>query len=568
MINDISQVSPTLRTDASGWSTSLGSLCKSAGQDARKRKPLRQFKVGKDLGRVVLSLIDEELRPAVREPMELVVENEFHQQASAPGSTRHDDLVHSEVCQSAFTIRCGINAARTALTAYSARGQLASWRMALPFLPSSYQDAAAYLDVFSDKLADSLRAEVAAVAPVIAHLNSEQPSAKCWSRPVGLDKDGKPKKRGCWTGRSPWFTHADEELAKQLCGPGRSTSPRNRQAILWSILAFVDQNGRNLTASHQTIAKLAIAEYGCTLSEETAKQRVRTIRRILNDAGFIIVLEEGGHMTSIERLAAEVHHGGQQTRCGNTCDLNLPRHLRPATPPAPEGPAYAEGLDERLAERDRQYCQKSPYAGGSGFQSLIGNTGVSLTRACAREQPAKSTLTPPNTPPSLRDWRIAEDLTRRGTRTAAENGPYAHLIGPAPSQMALAQLARVVAALVPEDVDTKLLLRGLAHAATSPTTGFIALGLRTKPRNAYAWITTVLRSIDWAQRENFPSWSITARAFGVHWCGDRHKWRIGAVPEASQPKPASTSVREKALAKIRKVLAKSFDQPTSARGQH
>lgn len=263
-------------------------------------------------------------------------------------------------------------------------------------------------------------------------------------------------------------------------------------------------------------------------------------------------------MTSVERLAAEVHHGGRQSRCGNTCDLNLPKHLRPTPPPAPEAPSYAKGLGKRLNERDCQIHRKSTYTVGSGFQSLSGTTWVAPARASAREHPENSQLKLQDATPSLRDWHIADDLTRRGAHSAAENGPYAHLVGPESSQMSLAQLAVVIATFIPADVDTKLLLRGLAHAATSHSTGFIALGLRTRPNNSRAWITTVLRRIDWNQSDSFPSWSTAAQAFGIHWCGDRHQWRPTSLQPIARAAPAglpaSAPQRALHLAQIRRVL--------------
>lgn len=560
MHNDSSQVSPTLRTCASGQGPSLGFSRKHAGNGTGRRKPLRQFKVGKSLGPVVLSLIATELRPAVQTLLASMIQDQCDQQDATTVFNEDDILSSEEACTTAFTIRYGINAARAALSAYSARGQLASWRKALPFLPDSYVDAVDYLDVYAESLANGLRTEITAIAPTIAHLNADQPSPMCWARPVQLDANGKRKKRGCWTSRQSWFSYADAEVANQTCGPGRSISEHNRHALLHALMAYVDQNGRNLTASHRTIAKLARAEYGCTLSEATAEQRVRTIQRILKRAGFLIVLEQGGHLTSTERLAAEVHHGGRQTRCGNTCDLNLPEHLRPIPPPAPNGPAHMENLGSRLQDRDRKSTKKSTYTVGSGFQYSTGTTWVAHPRAYAREHPENSSSTTKTITPSLRDWRIADALTRRGTYSAAENGPYAHLIGSSPSQMALNQLAVLIAVLVPPDVDIKLLLRGLAHAATARSTGFIALGLGTKPRNARAWMTTVLRSIDWNQRESFPSWSATTQAFGIYWYGDRHQWQLCAAHSnptrtAEEQLPASEKTRESALAHIRETLA-------------
>ncbi|MFZ2272134.1 hypothetical protein, partial [Corynebacterium variabile] len=68
-------------------------------------------------------------------------------------------------------------------------------------------------------------------------------------------------------------------------------------------------------------------------------------------------------------------------------------------------------------------------------------------------------------------------------------------------------------------------LRGLVAAATSPTTGYVALGLSTRPRNAAAWWRTTLTRIDWTHRESFPAWSRAAEAYGFQNLGGmRRAW--------------------------------------------
>lgn len=303
---------------------------------------------------------------------------------------------------------------------------------------------------------------------------------------------------------------------------------------------------------------LAHHDHRAALHANTSFIRESRLRSLLLNGKFLIRHEKGGWLKNFEWIAAEVHHGRNQAKCASTCDLNLPDHLRPAPPKAPNGPAHLHNLDSRLAERDRKNAEKSPYIVGSGLPSLTGNTWVSLPRACAREHPINSALKSQQTKPSLRDWRIADDLTRRGTRSAVESGPYAHLIGSTCSQMPVVQFAALISVLVPADVDTKLLLRGLAHAATSQSTGFIALGLSTRPGNARAWLATVLHSINWDQRESFPPWSTTAQVFGFHWCGDRHKWcqtssqTVGN--EVSVDPPVNEEQRAVHLDRIRRAL--------------
>lgn len=508
MLTDVSQVSRALDTSASGHDANLGFSRKNTGHNTKNRTPLRRFKVGAQLGPAVLSLVATQLRPAVRAILE------------STGTVNGSKILDSEkATQSAVAIRCGINAARTAFHAYCARGQLAAWRTALRDLPTGYTDAVDYLEVFAARITDSLRADVDVIGPTIASLNAHQPSPTKWARPVSTDVQ-----RGRWTGRAPWIAHADDYTAPLTSGPGKAISDHNRMALLEAIASFVDQNGHNLTASHQTIAQVAIDRYGCTLARSTATQRLKTLRRLLKRGGFVILHENGGWLKSYERLAAEVHHGGNQAKCAATCDLNLPEHLRPTPPPKPTRPNYAQQLTTRLVSRDRRTIRKSPYTVGCGLHSSLGDTWVAHPRVHAREHTTHSPLRREAPTPSLRDWRIADDLTRHGAHSAAENGPYAHLVGSAPSQVSRKQLATLIATLTPQHIDTTLLLRGLAHAATSRSTGYIALGLSKQPRNALAWMTTILRNIDWTQTETFPSWSTTAQAFGIDWRGHHHAW--------------------------------------------
>ncbi|MGP6175506.1 hypothetical protein ACTU46_15365, partial [Corynebacterium sp. A21] len=196
----------------------------------------------------------------------------------------------SEANQIAYSLLAARNAARTALSAYSARGQLAAWRSAIPELPTDYVAAVDELALFTPQLIDELREGLASTLPHISRLNRAQPSKTAWSRPVDPEAQ-----RGIWSGKRPWLKHAHDYLNQELSGPGHAISDSNLHALLETMLTLVNAFGHNLTASHETIAQLAIAEHGCTLAPTTAKQRVRTIRRLLEEGGLLITHRVGGH---------------------------------------------------------------------------------------------------------------------------------------------------------------------------------------------------------------------------------------------------------------------------------
>lgn len=284
----------------------------------------------------------------------------------------------------AFGLRTMHNAARAASRVSTARGELTCWRRAIPALPEDYLEGVDTLEMFQDRLIAELHADQQAIAPHIAELTQAQPSQKCWSRPVPAEAQ-----RGTWAGKASWVTHAHTHLTSLMVGPSMAISAPNLQALLQAMASLVSPTGRGLTASHATIAKIACQDYGCALALSTATQRVRTARRLMECGGFLLTHARGGHLTSLERMAAHTHHGGSQNRCGSTCDLALPEHLRPTPPQQQYLPD--SGLAERLQERDEKYLEhrknqvenqlKSTYSCGSGFQLFKGFSGVFHARA-------------------------------------------------------------------------------------------------------------------------------------------------------------------------------------------
>lgn len=455
-----------------------------------------------------------------------------------------------------------VNTTCRARTAWSVRGELTAWRTAMTDLPDTFDDAVDTLTVFEDRLIAQLHHDINHLAPTIRRLNANQPSPTCWALPVPTTA-----LRSTWTGRGLWITAAMDCLNTTLGTPKQQRSHTNRLSLVTALAHSATGHGRNVTASNHTIATRAITTYGCTLAISTAIRRLQQITSTLRTHNLMITHAHGRYLTSTERCAAYAHHGHRQTRAANTSDLTLPNHLHPTPQPPSPRPAYATRLTHRLHARDQQESKTSPYSYTHRFSSSLGNHRVAHRRATAREHrpiphpealrgpsghPAgatHNTNTPhttaptshqqahtcPDTPtparktPSLRAWRIADDLTRVVDGCAAANGPYAALVGPDKNQCRLVTLARLIDTHTPSWASTRDVMRSIAHTATSKTTGHIALGLprhrTTLPHNPTGWLTTLITHLTWHDTNNHPTWNTTATAFGVTWNGTRHKWQ-------------------------------------------
>lgn len=468
------------------------------------------------------------------------------------------------------------NAGRMALHARTQAGEVAAWATVLN-LPSAFNDARDELEHYADHWAKEVTSGRAEIQPAVDQLNEPQTSATSWSLPVPTGTT-----RGVWAGPTHWLRVCEDTCDAARCRTIKplQASPHTTRALLRARASFFDRYGRNCTASAATIVERARESYGLTVATSTALTRLRAINRVLVKAGLLHIQVTGRHLTSIERLAAHLHHGGTQKKAANVVDATVPAHLLPDAPPPPDGPAYAEGLEDRLAARDtitadeqqmtlQQFIRSraatrdhkplaseddksSTYSCGYGCISSPGSTWVAHERAQARrantENPPTGEKTPrgpvtgptghrfgrdkkisseSKSPISLRARRIADDLTRKDPQNTLASGPYAHLTrseNGLDAPMTLSHLARLIDRLTPDWAGTQDVLAGLTHAATSQATGYIALGLHTRPANPTAWMNTVLSRIDWTDPDAFPAWSTVAEAYSFHWCGNRREW--------------------------------------------
>ncbi|MFZ2274372.1 hypothetical protein [Corynebacterium variabile] len=461
--------------------------------------------------------------------------------------------------------------ARMCAKAWSKRGQVDDLRPIVAdedgtnVLPDDAMEAIELLQLHQDVLVSIQHEKREAIDAHTNFLVSTQRSPTSFELPDLREIDPRnAHQRAVWATRAHWVATATAVLenhrtARATAGSPYNASPVTVAALVAALADFFDPTGHGCTASTATIAERAIDRHGATVSSATARRALRTITTALSDLGFLVLVAAGRRLTCLEQLAARKHHGGHQTHAANRWDATLPSYARPSTPEVPTAPAYATGLTERLEARntsrpadntpksapedptestdepvDNSAVHTVPctYTVGTVFLPLNGSSGVTHARASAHEntdlpleEENPRTDKPASAPISLRAWRIADDLSRDGVDRGLDAGPYRHLIGNQHGQMNLTTLARMIDQLTPTTAGTREVLRGLVAAATSPTTGYVALGLTTRPRRAAAWMRTTLARINWDESEDFPAWSTAAVAYGFTGLGSpRRDW--------------------------------------------
>jgi hypothetical protein len=538
------QVSRTHTQNATGRGDNLGFSVSTAGQTAsvspahtdtsvsqtRDVSPLGRRNRHRLRPRLAADLVTAAL--SIREPRKPAED----QADDAAGTVDlADEATYAAINDRAKELAAAENAARIATRAHCRRGEIAAWRRVLPELADDYVDAADTLEAYADQLAEGLTQIRTDIDPAIRQINAAQRS------PTSFELTPDPDAlRGVWAGRTHWINLAEDTIdTAREQGATVDCSGHNVRALITGLADFFDANGHGCTASTATIVERARQRHGATCAATTGARRLRTITGLLADADLLIVQALGRHLKSIERTAATIHHGGTQKAAASFLDANVPAWLMPAPEPTPQAPAYADGLTQRLAARDAaehhrsthaMSCtdpQPSTYTVGSGCLFSSCRSWVAHAGALARantEPPKSQTKTAETATVSLRARRIADDLTRSGTPSTLADGPYKHLCGSESHQMGKTTLARLIDVHTPSWAGTRDVLAALAHTATSTATGYVALGLHTRPDNATAWMTTVLTRIDWDAVDEHPAWWKTAEHYGMHWCGPRRQW--------------------------------------------
>lgn len=573
MLSDVSQDSYTLTQDATGNGYTLGFSVSAAGQAHISSPAITENQAPVGLESPSAS---PRRRPRPRIAAELVStavhlpdrhdssESDWWARQTRAETVTAEDIDAAN--RPAREIRRISNAARTALRARTQRGQIAAWSKVIE-LPAGFVDARDSLEHYATHYVDELTGARAQIQPVIDALNICQRSPTSWEIPAAPQA-----RRGHWAGRDHWIDLADSILdTARENGTVFDCSPHNIRALVRALASYFDASGHGCTAAAATIVAAAQECHGATISESTGCRRLNTIRRVLEEHDMLIVQAEGRYLTSIERMAARCHHGRSQWRAGHHLDANVPRRLLPAGTPPPPAPAWATRGRHGLADSHITVLsgmtvadavvataiarRKTAATSADEEQSTYSNTywrffqtgenWVTHTRAHAPADTKNSSISPNQpfpaptesaSPPgmdksgaasgiSLRARRIADDLTRNDPAHSLAIGPYAHLLTCGDGRLSLNGLARLIDRLTPEWAGTRDVLAGLVHAATSPTTGHIALGTRTRPENPAAWMTRVLTRIDWADPDSFPPRSTVDEAYGLAWNGSRRHWR-------------------------------------------
>jgi hypothetical protein len=574
LLCDVSQDSYTLLQDARGHEPVLGFSISDAGQSttgspATTQNHPAEATVG------VARASRRRVRPRIAAQLVSTAVHLPERHTTAEGDwwarqTRAETVTADDIAAAnpaARELRRIANAGRTALRAWSVRGQLAAWSTVID-LPTGVDDARDCLEHYAGHYITELTDTRAQLQPVIDALTTCQRSATSWEIPVAP-----LARRGHWAGRDHWVELADRVLdTARTNGTVFDCSPHNIRALVRAMSGFFDAAGHGCTAAAATIVTAARERHGATIAASTGARRLHTIRRVLEDHDLLIVQAKGRYLRSIERMAARCHHGHAQIRAAHHLDANVPRHLLPAGTPAPPAPAWAQSTSGRLPDRHlvqlpgmtiadavvatavtRHHTgmtcsdeQQSTYSSGYSEFSSHGEKWVTHPRAHApadtdissSSPTTPSPTSPESAPPtpgrdkkgtesgiSLRARRIADDLTRHDPTNTLATGPYAHVLTCGNRRLSLNGLARLIDRLTPDWAGTRDVLAGLVHAATSPTTGRIALGTRTRPENPAAWMTAVMTRIDWSSPDEFPSRTRVDEAYGLSWNGSRRHWR-------------------------------------------
>ncbi|MDV6271525.1 Rep protein [Rhodococcus globerulus] len=201
---------------------------------------------------------------------------------------------------------------------------------------------------------DEWQAAVDAALARVAHLDaatrqlnkaSEQ-RGRSWALPVEPTEQARIP---VWTSRREWLRqfrhHINSPAGRALCAR-RLIKPDKAYAVAEAHADFAEsRTGRGVTAARSTIAARA----------KVSESAVNRTRRILIDLGMGFEHARGRNLKTIEFLAAEAHHGGQQHRAASTWALSSPQAIVVSTPPIKTPKYHSSRAGKRAAKyRTRQ----------------------------------------------------------------------------------------------------------------------------------------------------------------------------------------------------------------------
>ena len=224
-----------------------------------------------------------------------------------------------------------------------------------------------------------------------------QLGAQSWALPSETDRVVP-----VWTSRTAWLAQVAYALGTTegtAACKAHCTVPRTVQHHAAVYAELVGRTtGRGLTASRKTI----VARTGLSAS---AEQRAR---RVLRELGLLAIGATGRTLTTVEHLAAALHHGGHQSRAASTLHLSTPQwlaHVRPPTETRRQQPARPDTSGSR-PRHDGDHLSLSGFSPEECFSS--GENNQTRVRARARHS---SSIKPGQSRP-LHLQRAAAELLR------------------------------------------------------------------------------------------------------------------------------------------------------------
>jgi hypothetical protein len=195
-------------------------------------------------------------------------------------------------------------------------------------------------------------ARVAQIEETTQQLNkASDQRGSSWALPVEPTEQARVP---VWTSRSEWLRqfryHTNSSAGKALCAR-RLIRPDKAYVVAEAHAHFAEsRTGRGVTASKSTIAARA----------KVSESAVNRARRVLIDLGMGVEHVRGRKLRTIEFLAAEAHHGGQQRRAASTWALSSPRSIVESTPPTKSlknRPSRAAERTSRHRNRNSRRCR-------------------------------------------------------------------------------------------------------------------------------------------------------------------------------------------------------------------
>ena len=246
-----------------------------------------------------------------------------------------------------------------------------------------------------------------------------------WSLPVAA---GAYRDIPVWSGKGAWLRQVRHVITDTDIGRTAIKQHRIGVETMIAVAAtharFADSaTGRDVTAAVATIGRAA------GVSESV----IQRARRVLRDVGMGHEVARGRHLRGNEFMAAELHHGGHQSRAASVWALSSPRWVIEATPqpatPQRRTPARSVHRAQTHQQR-RQRQQAAATKAAASNPQLSGHDTLSLGSKVLEKFSRKRELT-------------KRAQTHAGATTTNTNRPL-H------TQRAAAQLAQLSPALTPD----------------------------------------------------------------------------------------------------------------------